>query len=116
SGLITLADAQGEVTAAQMNTHVLTALQANVAALSAIVAEIGSCIISTTGHIRSGQTDYDTGDGWFLGHDGAEAAFSAKGGTRYVRIKPSIGIETNMYSFSDWGPTQTFTPTWTGFS
>jgi len=37
---------------------------------------IGSLVIGSDGHIRSGQTDYDTGTGWWIGNDGGTPKFS----------------------------------------
>lgn len=54
--------------------------------LSAIVAHLGTVDIDAGGYLRGGQTDYDTGTGFFLGHTSTGA-----GGTAY---KFSIGSHT----------------------
>ncbi len=54
---------------------------AKVTALSALSADMGAInagtiALATTGHIRAGQTAYNTGVGFFLGFDGATPKFS----------------------------------------
>jgi len=103
----------GSVTTGQLNANILAALQAVIGNLAAISAELGSAVISTTGHLRSGQTAYDTGDGWLLGHDGSEPCLSMRAGTDYFRYKPSIGFESPRI----FSPEKTVSaPTWVGFS
>jgi len=59
----------------------ITAGKINVANLAAIVADLGAItagtiVMPTTGYIRGGQTDYNTGTGFFLGYSGAAYKFS----------------------------------------
>lgn len=44
--------------------------------LAATIVYAGALVIDTGGHIRSGQTAYDTGTGWFLGRSGGTSKFS----------------------------------------
>lgn len=44
--------------------------------LSTSITYAGTIIVSTGGNIRSGQTAYNTGTGWFLGNDGGTPKFS----------------------------------------
>lgn len=64
------------------------------AAITAILGDIvsGTITLDSSGHIKSGQTDWKTGDGWWLGRHGGEPALSigneVSGGIAY---KPSLG-------------------------
>lgn len=49
--------------------------------LSTSITYAGSIIIDTSGHIRSGQTAYNTGTGWFIGNDSGTAKLSLGNGT-----------------------------------
>lgn len=44
--------------------------------LSASILYAGSLQIDTSGNVRSGQTDFDTGTGWFIGNSSGTAKFS----------------------------------------
>jgi hypothetical protein len=48
-------------------------------------AQIGNLVINTTGAIRSGQTDYASGTGYWLGFDGGVPKFSIGNPTQYMR-------------------------------
>lgn len=52
---------------ADLLANSVTAGKISVATLAAIAAELGSAVISTTGSLRSGQTAYNTGIGFWLG-------------------------------------------------
>lgn len=85
----------GTVTAGKLATNAVTAgtiavgaVAANnisVTNLSSIQAELGSAVISTTGYLRSGQSAYATGAGWWLGYDSGTPKFSIGDGTYYFR-------------------------------
>lgn len=91
----------GDIAAARIQTHVLTALQANVANLSAIRADLGAITagtitLSSSGHIKAGQTGYNTGAGFWLGIDGGAAKFSiGDPGGNYLRWTGSA-LEVNI--------------------
>ena len=57
----------GEITTNKIRVGAVTADRIAVTNLAAINAELGSAMISTTGSLRSGQTAYDTGTGWWQG-------------------------------------------------
>lgn len=56
------------------NSVVANSITANELATSITYA--GAIIVDTSGHIRSGQTAFNTGTGWFLGNDGGTPKFS----------------------------------------
>jgi len=62
----------GTVEAADINATTLSAITANTGALSVS----GALTMGTTGHIKGGQTAYDTGTGFFLGYDSTAYKFS----------------------------------------
>lgn len=53
--------------------------------LSTSITYAGSIIIDSAGLIRSGQTDYATGTGWWIGNAGGTPKFSIGNSTRYLR-------------------------------
>lgn len=57
----------GSITVNEIATNTITADRMNVTTLSAISATLGSVIVGTGGYIRQGQTDYNTGTGWWIG-------------------------------------------------
>jgi len=58
--------AAGAVTATKINVSSLSAISANLGTITA-----GTITLSTSGFIRGGQTDYNTGSGFFLGYSGS---------------------------------------------
>lgn len=66
--------------------------------------------------LAAGLTDYDTGNGWFLGHDGAEPCFSIRGGSGYFRFKPSVGYPEFSGNVLGASETGTDSGTLSGFS
>lgn len=69
------------IVAGNIAASTITAAKMSVSQLSAIAADLGSItagtiVLASSGYIRSGQTDYDTGTGFFLGISGAVAKFS----------------------------------------
>ena len=63
--------AANAITANQIATGAVTATK-----LAATLIYGGNIIIDTNGFIRSGQTAYNTGSGWYLGNDGGTFRFS----------------------------------------
>ena len=71
----------GSITANSIAASTITAGLMNVSTLSAITANMGSITagtitLDTSGYVRGGQTDYNTGTGFFLGYSGAAYKFS----------------------------------------
>lgn len=52
--------------------------------LSTAITYAGSIVIDTDGLIRSGQTDYATGTGWWLGDDGGTPKFSIGDANNFI--------------------------------
>lgn len=76
-------DSTGEATFLVLNDESLNIDAANIVAnsitaneLSTSITYAGSIVIDTAGNIRSGQTAFDTGTGWFIGNDGGTPKFS----------------------------------------
>lgn len=111
-GDITVSD--GSITAAKLDVSELSAITADMGSITS-----GSIVLSE--FIRSGQTNYDTGTGFWLGDDGGTPKFSIgdSAGNKLTwdgSTLTMVGDVSANYSKSDWGATQSFTPTWTGFS
>lgn len=71
----------GSITANEIAAGAITATKINVSSLSAISADLGTITagtltLNTSGYVRGGQTDYDTGTGFFLGYSGGAYKFS----------------------------------------
>lgn len=71
----------GSITANEISTGTITADRMSVSQLSAIAADMGAITAGTItlpsgGHIKSGQTAYDTGTGFYLGNDSGTTKFS----------------------------------------
>ena len=69
------------ITANEIAANSITANRLSVSQLSAIAADMGALTAGTitvdsTGYMRSGQTDYNTGTGFFLGRSGGASKFS----------------------------------------
>ena len=69
------------ITGNEVAANTITAGNLSVSQLSAITADMGAITagtitIDTTGYLRSGQTDYATGSGFFLGRSGGASKFS----------------------------------------
>jgi sulfur carrier protein ThiS len=78
--------ANDAVTAAKISAGAVTANKINVANLSAIHANMGDITSGTitldnAGHIKGGQTAYNTGNGFFLGYSDAAYKFSVGNST-----------------------------------
>lgn len=82
----------------------ITADKITTASLSAIQAELGSAVISTTGSLRSGQTAYATGTGWWLGFESGTPKFSIGNSTQYLRWTGSaLDLKLDTFSASTAG-------------
>jgi len=73
--------AANTITASEIAANTITANEMNVGSLSAISADLGTITagnitLDSSGYIRGGQTDYNTGAGFFLGYSGAAYKFS----------------------------------------
>lgn len=66
--------ASATITLANINTATITSLSALSADMGTITA--GTIALASSGHIRAGQTGYNTGTGFWLGFDGATPKFS----------------------------------------
>lgn len=64
------------VTASKIATNAVTAGKINVTNLAAVNASLGQVDIDASGHLKGGQTGYDAGSGFFLGHSGGDYKFS----------------------------------------
>ena len=83
SGSVTAVTTTNPITEGNINTYISgTAIglakinTATITNLQALSAEMGNLVISTSGSIRSGQTAYNTGTGWWLGIDAGTPKFS----------------------------------------
>lgn len=71
----------GDINTSRLTANVLAALQAVISNLAAINADIGAITagtitLNTSGHIKAGQTAYNTGVGFWLGNDSSVYKFS----------------------------------------
>lgn len=69
------------VSAAKIAANAVTADKINVTSLAAVSADLGTITAGTitlngAGHIKGGQTAYNTGTGYFLGYEGSNYHFS----------------------------------------
>jgi len=60
----------------------VTAAKINVLSLSSMTTNTGTLTIGNTGYLRGGQTDYNTGTGFFLGYNGSAYKFSIGSSTQ----------------------------------
>lgn len=68
--------AANAVTANNISAGSVTAAKLAGTTLSALKAELGDVVVSTSGSLRSGQTAYNTGTGFWLGTDAGTPKFS----------------------------------------
>ena len=78
------------IVAGNIAASTITATKMSVSQLSAIAADMGSItagtiVLASTGYIRSGQTAYNTGTGFWLGLDGATPKLSIGDSSNYMR-------------------------------
>jgi len=67
--------------------------------LSAITTNTGTLTIDSTGYLRGGQTDYNTGTGFFLGYSGSAYKFSIGSSTQSLLWDgTSLTLTGNLYA------------------
>lgn len=83
--------AGGKISASNISTYMSAAAidlayinTASIGSLSAITANLGSVDIATSGYLRSGQTAYDTGTGFWMGLDGGVPKMSLGSSTKGI--------------------------------
>jgi hypothetical protein len=64
------------VTAAKINAGAVTADKITVTDLAAVSAYLGDVTLNAAGHMKGGQTAYNTGTGFFLGYESSQYKFS----------------------------------------
>lgn len=77
--------------------------------LSASILYAGSLQIDTSGNIRSGQTAFNTGIGWFIGNSSGTAKFSIGDPTNnnmtwdgsYLKVHGNVTLSSALNNFSD---------------
>lgn len=77
------------IVAGNIAASTITAGKMSVSQLSAIAADLGSItagtiVLPSGGFVRSGQTAYATGTGWYIGNDGGTSKFSIGSSTKFV--------------------------------
>lgn len=80
--------------------HINTATIVNLSALSSV---LGTVDIVAGGYLRSGQTAWSTGSGFWLGWIGSgpgEPGFSIGDGSAYLRYRPSTGLEIKLSTYT----------------
>ncbi len=94
----------GSITANEIAASTITAAKMNVTTLSSMAADLGTITagtitINTSGYVRGGQTDFATGDGWFIGYSGGLHKLSIGTSSNYltfdgeyVRIKGNLDL------------------------
>lgn len=85
----------GSITGNEIAANTITANKISVSSLSAISANIGAITagtitLDTAGYIRGGQTDYNTGTGFFLGYSGGAYKFSIGSTTQFLTWDGSV--------------------------
>jgi hypothetical protein len=118
----------GSVATGQLTANVLAALQAVIGNLAAISANIGSITAGSITFNSSGAfvqlgtaTAHDTGIGFRVEYNGGTPRLFLGNAAGDKMLWDGSGLEivgdiTANYSKADWGATQTFTPSWVGFS
>lgn len=99
-----------QITSSNVSTYIASAAinlaninVASIGTLSALSSYLGTVEIATGGYLRSGQTAWSTGSGFWLGWVGSgpgEAGFSIGDSGAYLRYKPSTGLELKLNTFS----------------
>lgn len=96
----------GAITTNKILAGAVTADRITVSNLAAINAELGSAVISATGSLRSGQTAFDTGTGWWWGFAGGvpKASIGVAGGAGMkwdgsaLTIKDPVIVKTTAFA------------------
>jgi hypothetical protein len=78
------------IVAANIAASTITASKMTVTQLSAISADMGSItagtiVVPSAGYIRSGQTAFNTGTGWYIGNDSGTPKLSIGNSSNYMR-------------------------------
>lgn len=95
-----------QITAANASTYIAAAAidlanikVASITTLGALSSYLGTVEIATGGYLRSGQTAWSTGNGFWLGWIGSgpgEPGFSIGDSGSYLRYRPSTGLEIRL--------------------
>ena len=106
------------IVAANIAATTITAAKMSVSQLSAIAADLGAMTagtvtIDTAGYVRGGQTDYNTGTGFFLGYSGAAYKFSIGDASSNYLVWDGSGLKMSG-TFIVAQPIQTYTPSAAG--
>lgn len=98
------------ITAAAASTYIQAAAitlahinTASIGTLSALSSFLGAVEIAVGGYLRSGQTAWSTGSGFWLGWVGSgpgEPGLSIGSSSAYLRYKPSTGLELKLDGMS----------------
>lgn len=112
------------ITSANVTTYIgnaaINLLQVNTgsfATLSALSSYLGTVEIATGGYLRSGQTAWSTGNGFWLGWIGSgpgEPGFSIGSSAAYLRYRPSTGLELKLDTFTVTFDSGSFSTGYTG--
>lgn len=97
----------GSITANEIAASTITAGKMSVSQLSAIAADLGAItagtiVLPSGGLIRSGQTSYDTGTGWWLGNASGTPKFSIgnSAGNKLTWDGTTLGIQGDIETAS----------------
>ena len=108
--------AANTITASELAANSVTASKINVSNLEAVSANVGNLVVESGGHIRSGQTAFDTGTGFYLGSNSGTPKFSIgnSAGNKMTWDGTSLAVKGDI-QFSE--TPGSFTPTnWYSFS
>jgi hypothetical protein len=110
-----------QITSANVSTYIGSAAinlaninVASIGTLGALSSYLGTVEIAAGGYLRSGQTAWSTGSGFWLGWIGSgpgEPGFSIGGSAAYLRYKPSTGLELKLDVMS-----MSFSPTYISYT
>lgn len=92
--------------------------------LSTSLLYAGSLQIDTSGNVRSGQTSYDQGTGWFIGNSSGTPKFSIGNSSgnkitwdgTYLKLTGSASMSSALNNFADTVANLPISPTSVGFS
>ena len=121
--IITSSITANEIASGSISTDHLAANSVTATKLAASITYTGSLIVSTSGAIRSGQTDFDTGTGWFLGDSSGTAKFSIGSSTNkltwdgtYLRFTGALTLTDVLNNIAYATASLPIPPTSVGFS
>ena len=99
-----------QITSANVSSYIASAAinlaninVASINTLAALSSVLGTVDIVTGGYLRSGQTDWSVGSGFWLGWIGSgpgEPGFSIGDGSAYLRYRPSTGLEIKLSTYT----------------